>query len=69
VQSLVALSDVDTKILLSYKKRSNHEQKFFDLLAKKFTWTQVSRPVDGSVLFLVKKNPRFWLLEQGPLFS
>lgn len=42
VNCMAALSDVDTKIVLSYKKRSKEEAKFFDLLSKKFTWTQVS---------------------------
>jgi len=49
-------------------KKIEKKEEFFDKLGKYFTWKPVTAPLkllDGEcILFLVKKKPRFWLLEQ-----
>ncbi|KIY45870.1 hypothetical protein FISHEDRAFT_48486 [Fistulina hepatica ATCC 64428] len=42
VQTLYGLTDAETEILFCYKKRRKADRRFFTMLKKKFSWTEVS---------------------------
>ncbi|KAF9008792.1 putative methyltransferase-domain-containing protein [Cyathus striatus] len=49
VQTLDNLSNSSTEILFCYKKRRKADKRFFSLLKKKFSWTEIADDPNHSI--------------------